>query len=68
MAGSSTVNSRKVLPPETRTLKLGNVFDNYLDSESESADGFDFPVGDADGKGAYADSSTGKRYDGGHRY
>ena len=42
----------------------GNVFDDYLKSDFAPADGFDFAVGDQDGKGAYQDKSTGKTYSG----
>jgi murein DD-endopeptidase MepM/ murein hydrolase activator NlpD len=41
-----------------------NVFDRYLKTDYAPADGFDFPVGNTDGKGSYVDKSTGKRYDG----
>jgi murein DD-endopeptidase MepM/ murein hydrolase activator NlpD len=41
-----------------------NVFDEYLNSEFDPADGFDFPVGDRDGKGTYEDKVTGKRHSG----
>lgn len=41
-----------------------NVFDRYLKTDYAPADGFDFPVGNADGRGGYVDKSTGKRYDG----
>jgi murein DD-endopeptidase MepM/ murein hydrolase activator NlpD len=42
----------------------GNPFDNYLHTDIAIADGFDFPVGNADGKGVYADKATGKTYKG----
>ena len=42
----------------------GNVFDQYLKSDFAPADGFDFAVGDQDGKGPYQDKSTGKTYPG----
>jgi len=42
----------------------GNVFDDYLSAETAPADGFDFAVGDPDGKGSYTDKATGKTYDG----
>ena len=32
-----------------------DIFDEYMDSEVPPADGFDFPVGDPDGKGSYKD-------------
>jgi murein DD-endopeptidase MepM/ murein hydrolase activator NlpD len=46
--------------PNTTT----NVFDEYLKSDFPPADGFDFPFGDGNGGGSYADKTTGKRYDG----
>jgi murein DD-endopeptidase MepM/ murein hydrolase activator NlpD len=62
---SSTADSKRVLPPvKTPTEATESVFDSYLKSESAPADGFDFPVGDPDGRGSYVDTSTGKRYDG----
>lgn len=62
---SSRTDSGKIsLPVNTPAQALANVFDNYLESESAPADGFDFPVGDPDGKGGYTDSSTGMRYEG----
>jgi len=42
----------------------GNVFDDYLKSDFAPADGFDFAVGDKNGKGTYQDKSTGKTYSG----
>lgn len=41
-----------------------NVFDDYLKTDFESADGFDFAVADRDGKGGYQDRATGKSYSG----
>jgi murein DD-endopeptidase MepM/ murein hydrolase activator NlpD len=41
-----------------------NVFDDYLKTDFEPADGFDFAVGDRDAKGAYQDKATGKSYSG----
>lgn len=56
-------------PPTSRQLNPGsqtpgNVFDDYLKTDFESADGFDFAVGDRDGKGGYQDKATGQRYPG----
>lgn len=48
------------LSPEIKS----NVFDQYLKSDFAAADGFDFPVGNVDGKGGYVDKLTGKRHDG----
>ena len=39
-----------------------NVFDGYMQSDSAPADGFDFPIGDADAKGIYTDGASGKQY------
>src|ERR1041385_8333153 len=47
-------------PPRTST----NAFDDYLRTDFEPADGFDFAVGDRDGQGGYQDLATGKRYSG----
>jgi len=41
-----------------------NVFDAFLNSDFTPADGFDFAVGDADGKGSYVDKATGVSYEG----
>lgn len=41
-----------------------NKFDEYLKTDFPAADGFDFPLGDADGKGGYTDKATGQRYSG----
>jgi murein DD-endopeptidase MepM/ murein hydrolase activator NlpD len=50
--------------PSTPGNSTGNSFDNYLRTDFAPADGFDFPVGDADGKGAYVDKATGKTFKG----
>lgn len=42
----------------------GNSFDDFLQADIAPADGFDFPFGDADGKGAYTDKATGKTHHG----
>jgi murein DD-endopeptidase MepM/ murein hydrolase activator NlpD len=55
-------NSAQARPgPQTSTE---NVFDDYLKTDFEPADGFDFAVGDKDGKGPYQDKATGQRYSG----
>jgi murein DD-endopeptidase MepM/ murein hydrolase activator NlpD len=46
------------------TAPTGNVFDDYMKSDFAAADGFDFAVGDKDGKGAYEEKATGSRYPG----
>jgi hypothetical protein len=39
-------------------------FDAYLDPTIPPTDGFDFPVGDEDARGAYIDPASGKRHSG----
>jgi hypothetical protein len=41
-----------------------NVFDAYLETDIPPADGFDFPVGDANAGGPYTDIATGIGYRG----
>lgn len=41
-----------------------NVFDAYLKTDVPPADGFDFPIGDANAKGRYQDLATGTEYEG----
>jgi murein DD-endopeptidase MepM/ murein hydrolase activator NlpD len=57
---SSEVSPTPTLSPEIKS----NIFDQYLKSDFAPADGFDFPVGNSDGKGGYTDKSTAKRHDG----
>src|SRR6185369_7904579 len=54
--------SNQTLPSPRTTA--ANVFDGYLKTDFEPADGFDFAVGDRDGKGAYRDQATGQSYSG----
>jgi murein DD-endopeptidase MepM/ murein hydrolase activator NlpD len=64
---SSTVDPGKDLKPiNSPAQPPANVFDNYLESEAAPCEGFDFPIGDPDGKGTYVDRLTGNRYDGWH--
>jgi len=49
-------------PHQQRTSS--NVFDNYLNTDLPPADGFDFPVGDANASGPYKDVATGIEYRG----
>jgi murein DD-endopeptidase MepM/ murein hydrolase activator NlpD len=51
-------------PPTVSQSTATNAFDNYLNTDFDPADGFDFAVGDPDGKGAYQDKATGQRYSG----
>ena len=40
----------------------GISFEDFLQTVITPADGFDFPFGDADGKGSYTDKATGKAH------
>lgn len=62
IACTSAGNTRFNSNPTPRSS--GNVFDDYLFAAYAPADGFDFPFGNADGKGAYTDKETGKQYSG----
>lgn len=51
-------------PTQRQSPPSQSVFDEYLKTDFKPADGFDFAVGDRDGKGPYDDKATGKRYSG----
>src|SRR5215813_3955977 len=50
--------------PTTTTSTSQNPFDNFLHADVATADGFDFPIGNPDGKGSYTDKATGKTHNG----
>jgi murein DD-endopeptidase MepM/ murein hydrolase activator NlpD len=50
-------------PSDSRS-EQGNPFDNFLRAEVAPADGFDYPIGDSEGKGSYTDKATGKTHNG----
>jgi hypothetical protein len=52
--------------PTQKTTPVKNIFDTYIESEFAPADGFDFPLGNADGKGGYIDKATGVQHNGWH--
>src|SRR5262249_55151764 len=56
--------SRPATTSSQTTTSSQNPFDEFLHAETAPADGFDFAVGDPDGKGSYTDKATGKTYDG----
>ncbi|MEP7342055.1 MAG: peptidoglycan DD-metalloendopeptidase family protein [Acidobacteriota bacterium] len=62
----SSSSSKSQAQPNQATSKksTGNPFDDFLQTDIPPADGFDFPFGDADGKGAYTDKATGKAHNG----
>ena len=61
--GCSSVKDSKIASA-SETTPAKNVFDNYMGSDVSPADGFDFPFGDADGKGTYIDKATGIEHKG----
>jgi murein DD-endopeptidase MepM/ murein hydrolase activator NlpD len=50
--------------PTNNLGRVQSTFAAYLNSEVPAADGFDFAVGDANGKGSYQDLATGTTYNG----
>jgi Peptidase family M23 len=66
MAFAAGCGAKNGSPPTTTSSQTSsqNAFDNYLDADFTPAEGFDFPFGDPDGKGSYADKATGKTHDG----
>lgn len=62
---SACTNSHGIQPnPAQSSYQNANVFDEYINAEAPPADGFDFPVGNADGEGFYTDKATGKQHNG----
>lgn len=63
---SSGCTSRPTSQPSTARSSTAshNKFDEYFNTELPPADGFDFPLGDANGKGGYTDKASGQRYSG----
>jgi murein DD-endopeptidase MepM/ murein hydrolase activator NlpD len=57
---STAINPSPAPQQQTST----NAFDAYLKTDIPPADGFDFPVGDANAKGSYKDVATGIEYQG----
>ena len=56
---------KSLLPKNPRRVqKAGQLFSNFMATTLPPADGFDFPVGNPDGGGAYLDAKTGKTYPG----
>jgi murein DD-endopeptidase MepM/ murein hydrolase activator NlpD len=50
--------------PSPQQQSSQNVFDAFLKTDIPPADGFDFPVGDVNGRGPYKDLATGIEYNG----
>lgn len=55
-------NNLTLMSPAASEIE-SNIFDQYLRADFAPADGFDFPVGDSDGKGGFIDKTSGKRYE-----
>jgi murein DD-endopeptidase MepM/ murein hydrolase activator NlpD len=53
-------------PPGAARFDERLTLDDYLKADIPVADGFDFPVGDPDGKGSYTDAATGEKHEGWH--
>ncbi len=63
--GCTRVEQLKQNPANTpASTTVTNPFDDYLATEATPADGFDFPFGDANGKGPYVDKATGQSHNG----
>lgn len=63
-ACSQTSQKQDGAPAPQPGRPSANVLENYLRNEFPVADGFDFAVGDANGKGSYQEISTGRTYPG----
>jgi len=56
---------KSLLPKKPhRAREADQIFTNFMAASLPPADGFDFPVGDPDGGGAYRDAKTGKTHPG----
>jgi murein DD-endopeptidase MepM/ murein hydrolase activator NlpD len=62
-SGGSTATDHEPNPTGASGGKRLSI-DEYLTVDFDPADGFDFPVGDVNGKGAYTDLRTGTRHEG----
>ncbi len=67
VAHTRTAKTPAPLPPlEFPPVDPDDPFTRYLSTDIPPANGFDFPVGNADGDGAYTDKQTGKIHHGWH--
>jgi murein DD-endopeptidase MepM/ murein hydrolase activator NlpD len=66
VVAGSLISCRNATPrkPTTNLASVQGTFAAYLNSEVPAADGFDFAVGDANGRGSYQDLATGTSYNG----
>jgi murein DD-endopeptidase MepM/ murein hydrolase activator NlpD len=62
-ACSNVQPTTRTNPTSTSSASL-NVFDEYLSTTIPPADGFDFPIGDANAQGSYQDLATGAKHTG----
>lgn len=63
LSGCRATEGRKTAsaPPPVGTVENLS-FDSYLDADLPAADGFDYPIGNEDGRGSYVEASTGKMH------
>lgn len=64
LALSACIQSGSAPPLPGSRAAAADKFDNFLKTDFPPADGFDFPLGDTNGKGSYTDKATGKTYSG----
>jgi murein DD-endopeptidase MepM/ murein hydrolase activator NlpD len=64
MSSAIGCGARNEPSPTTTSSTSQNPFDDFVNAGATPADGFDFPVGDPDGKGSYTDKVTGKTHNG----
>jgi murein DD-endopeptidase MepM/ murein hydrolase activator NlpD len=64
MDGCSSPTVPRATTSDISQPATGNAFDAFLHADAAPADGFDFACGDPDGRGAYTDKATGKRFNG----
>jgi murein DD-endopeptidase MepM/ murein hydrolase activator NlpD len=50
--------------PGSKDEAAPDIFESYLQAEIPPADGFDFPVGNSNGRGSYRDKKTNKKHNG----
>jgi hypothetical protein len=62
--GLAFAGSGDAKPKQVAAAAVPDVFARYMQADFPVADGFDFPIGDPNAKGAYVDKATGKRHRG----
>ncbi len=64
LTSCSRPTTRSANPSTSPPQSTQNTFDSYIDRDIPPADGFDFPIGDANAKGSYTDLATGTTHSG----